>query len=359
MNKKKIAFRILDANFNRLSEALRVSEDIIRFTYKHQAVVKNIKNLRHKSFENFSKLTQILNKTPAIYRRSLSDTGSKIYQKSEVYKKNLKEILESNLHRSREALRVLEEISKLYSSAISSEFKKIRFSLYVLQEKIHFLVYSEKKIELFCHPNIYYICDIDLLKKLKKDPLSSTKKIIEAGIKIIQIRGKNRSAKEIMDFTKKIIPPARKKKALVIMNDRADIAITCGCDGIHIGQVDISVNKARQICGNEFIIGASTHNIKEAKKAQAEGANYIACGPIFHTKTKKDAGKPQGLKILKQIKKISSVPLVAIGGINYSNIDSVFSAGADVAAVGSGLIANKNVTQVTKNLLKQCSKYNK
>ncbi len=129
-----------------------------------------------------------------------------------------------------------------------------------------------------------------------------------------------------------------KHKVTFIVNDYIDIALAVGADGVHLGQEDMPVHEARKIMGRGKIIGISTHNLKHAVNAEEAGADYIGFGPMFHTNTK-DAGKPRGLTQLKKISDRVHIPIVAIGGITWENIREVMDAGADNAAVASGILA--------------------
>jgi thiamine-phosphate pyrophosphorylase len=125
--------------------------------------------------------------------------------------------------------------------------------------------------------------------------------------------------------------------AALVVNDHPDIALAAEADGVHLGQDDLPLREARKIMGKDAIIGISTHTIEQAIIAQKDGADYIGFGPIFHTTTK-DAGSPQGTDRLREVKKHIDIPVVAIGGINITNIRSVIEAGADAVAVASAIL---------------------
>ncbi|GBE03401.1 thiamine-phosphate synthase [bacterium BMS3Abin09] len=129
-----------------------------------------------------------------------------------------------------------------------------------------------------------------------------------------------------------------KQRAALIINDHIDIALAVDADGVHLGQEDMPLIEARRIMGRKKIIGISTHTLGQAQKAEAEGADYIGFGPVFHTNTK-DAGKPKGLKALQKVRAHIKIPIVAIGGITSSNIREVLMSGADAAAIASGILS--------------------
>lgn len=158
---------------------------------------------------------------------------------------------------------------------------------------------------------------------IKDDIFTLTKKFLDIGIKIIQYRNKTATTKKFYLDALKL----RKicKDATFIINDRVDIALAVGADGVHIGEKDLPLDVVRKILGEKRIIGFSTHSLKEAIKAQNIGADYISIGPIFKTTTKADAHKPVGLEILEKIRKRIKIPIVAIGGINLENAKKIIS----------------------------------
>lgn len=164
------------------------------------------------------------------------------------------------------------------------------------------------------------------------------RRAISAGIKTIQLREKVMSKKAIFDEAVIIRKLTLKHKVTFIVNDFIDIAMAVNADGVHLGQEDMPVEEARKIMGRNRIIGISTHNLKQAVEAQEAGADYIGFGPMFHTGTK-DAGHPKGTRKLREIKKCVKVPIVAIGGITWENVNEVLEAGADAVAVVSGILS--------------------
>lgn len=165
--------------------------------------------------------------------------------------------------------------------------------------------------------------------------------LVEAGVGIIQLRAKDEGSREVLRAAR-AVRSATQGKALFIVNDRIDIAILSGADGVHLGQDDIPLSQARQLLPSS-IIGISTHNLVEAQKAEKDGADYISLGPIFQTKTKKDADTPKGLEGIKALAPKVSIPIVAIGGITADNAVSVLHAGAASVAIISDILLSGDV----------------
>ncbi len=184
------------------------------------------------------------------------------------------------------------------------------------------------------HKRLYLIIDTTISNLTHRQ---IAQQALSAGIRTIQLREKHLSKKEIYKEAAALRSLTKKHKTTLIINDYVDIALMVNADGVHFGQDDMPIKEARKILGKNKIIGVSTHTLKQAAKAQEEGADYIGFGPIFQTATK-DAGSPKGVNVLREIRKNIKVPIVAIGGITFENVSDVMSAGADAAAMASGIL---------------------
>lgn len=180
-----------------------------------------------------------------------------------------------------------------------------------------------------------------------------TRQALSSGIRIIQLREKNMPKKEIYKAALAMRALTSRQKAALIINDHIDIALAVNADGVHLGREDMPLIEARRIMGMKKIIGISTHSLRQAQKAENEGADYIGFGPVFHTATK-DAGKPRGLKALQKVRAHINIPIIAIGGITSSNIRDVLLSGADAAAIASGILSGSIKANTKKyfNVLK-------
>ena len=170
------------------------------------------------------------------------------------------------------------------------------------------------------------------------------------GADCIQLRDKEMSGSDLYRTALAIRSLTEDADALFIMNDRLDIALASGADGIHLGQSDLPVAEARRITHQEFIIGASVGSVEEAIRAERAGADYLALSPTFSTRSKDDAGDGHGLLILKAICSATSLPVIAIGGITRYNVGSVIGAGADGVAVISAIVGERDVRRAAAEL---------
>ncbi|MCX8082472.1 MAG: thiamine phosphate synthase [bacterium] len=200
---------------------------------------------------------------------------------------------------------------------------------------------------------LYFITDSILTKK---SIIADVEASIKAGTEIVQYREKDKPAREMLEEAFKI-KKICEGKAIFLVNDRVDIALIVDADGVHLGQDDIPCVYAREILGKDKIIGITVHNVEEAIKAEEDGANYLGVSPIFLTKTKKDARAPLGVEVIKEIKKVVSLPVIVAGGINLDNLASVLSAGADGIASVSAIISGGNVEEECRKFIKAISEF--
>ncbi|MEO8572611.1 MAG: thiamine phosphate synthase [Pyrinomonadaceae bacterium] len=164
--------------------------------------------------------------------------------------------------------------------------------------------------------------------------LEQVRRLIAGGASLIQLRDKSAEAAEFYRAATEVVDHAHRQGAKIIINDRADIALASGADGVHLGQDDLSPILARELLGPASIIGFSTHSVEQAEAALKLPIDYLAIGPIFATSTKTDHDPLVGIEGLRSVRNsICNLPLVAIGGINRQNAASVFEAGADCVAV--------------------------
>lgn len=173
---------------------------------------------------------------------------------------------------------------------------------------------------------------------------------LEGGADAIQIRDKSSTAYNLSLVAAEIQPLARKFGAAFFVNDRVDVALLAGADGVHVGQDDLPAREARRILPRPCLIGVSAGTREEARRAERDGADYIGAGPVFATASKPDAGEPLGLERLAEIAAAVAIPVVAIGGITAENVTQVFAAGASGAAVVSAVVSADDISAAARAL---------
>lgn len=175
------------------------------------------------------------------------------------------------------------------------------------------------------------------------------KELVELEVPLLQLRIKDREDREFARLALEIREITKGTRTLFMVNDRLDIALVSGADGLHLGQDDLPLSLARGILGPEKLIGLSTHSVQEAIEAEALGADYIGLGPIFKTSTKPHL-VPKGIALIKEVRKRVNIPIVAIGGINKENVAEVLSSGADGVAVASCLAKTKDLPKAVREI---------
>jgi len=330
-------FRILDVNLNRATEGLRVVEEVCRFVLEDERLTLAVKKLRSELFKIIRLSEYQRGEYPSIRiseklieaRKVLGDVGRELYPKSEGRRINIESVFRANMKRTQEAVRCLEEFSKMIKPKFGRAFKAVRFQLYDLEKKIAPRVSKAVKLDF----DLYLITDPQFghFKMLRQ--------AIASGIKIVQFRDKIMSKKEYLCWAKKLAASAMKAGVTFMLNDYWDLVKVVGADGVHLGQEDlasVSFRKVRKELGEEKIIGVSIHSLVQALRAEKLGADYIAVGPVFPTPSKPQV-KPVGLGLLKKVIKRIKIPVVAIGGINPSNLDQIKRVGCQRVAAIRGI----------------------
>jgi len=172
---------------------------------------------------------------------------------------------------------------------------------------------------------------------------------LEGGARLIQLRDKQREKGLQLPLARSLQNLCQEHEALFFVNDHADLALAAGADGVHLGQKDLPTAAVRRFAGRDLLIGCSTNNAEEARRAQSDGAEYVSVGRLYETGSKTDT-RPATLETLRAAKEAVSLPVCAIGGINESNIDEVVAAGADMVAVISAVIGADDVRAAARRL---------
>jgi thiamine-phosphate pyrophosphorylase len=184
-------------------------------------------------------------------------------------------------------------------------------------------------------PRLYAIIDSGLLTASE---LALAELLAGSGVELIQYRSKKASSRDCFEVSRQLSYRLGSRGVQFVVNDRPDIALLSGARGVHVGQTDLSVEEVRAICGKELWVGVSTHTVSQVVEADRTSADYIAFGPIFPTTTKENPDAVVGTDLLRQARRLTRKPLVAIGGITRERAAEVYAAGADSLAVSRDLI---------------------
>jgi thiamine-phosphate pyrophosphorylase len=321
--------RILDANANRAREALRVLEDHCRFVRADAFLSAQFKQLRHD-------LAQSLILLPASLllagRDTLHDVGTPISTEEEWQRPSLAAVVQANAKRLQEALRSLEEHGKILSIEFAQQIEKIRYASYTLERA---LVQGNAARDRLADAQLCVLVTDTLCKH---SLVGTVKEAILGGAQMIQLREKSIDDRTLLARARDVREVTRSAGAMCIVNDRPDIARIVEADGVHLGQDDLPIQEARRILGPEALIGVSTHNLEQVRRAVLDGADYLGVGPTFPSQTK-DFAAFGGLDFVKQAMAETSLPAFAIGGIRADNVAQVRAAGAQRIAVSHAICA--------------------
>jgi len=336
-------YRILDANFNRAREALRVAEDCGRFALNDPAVTAMAKNMR-------SDLQELLAALPVeeliAARDTAGDIGTEITSPTEPTRKDLPDVAVAACKRLTEALRSVEEYSKMLAPDLTLKVERMRYNAYTLEQRLlsRFLVARRfRDVELY----------VLVSSRLCARSLTETARAaIAGGAGAIQLREKDTPDAAFVAMAAELRELTDETGRLFLVNDRPDIAAIVGADGVHLGQEDLPIAETRRLLRPHAIVGRSAHNLQQARAAVNEGADYVSIGPMFETATK-DAGPIAGPEVLQSAAAEIGLPLVAIGGINPENVGDLAAVGATCVAVSSAVCCAPNPQTATETLKKR------
>jgi thiamine-phosphate pyrophosphorylase len=331
------AFRIVDANFNRALEALRVVEDTLRFALERGDLVEEVKSLRRE----LGRTLLLFQRKIVAARDVLGDVG--IEKKGALRHRNIREVFFANSSRVKEALRVLEEYLRLIDTESSRNVAKLRYRFYEVERSAAFSLLPQKRL---ADALLYVIVSSDA----PRGAVETAYLAARGGADIIQLREKTLPDIEVIRIARKIRKNCDASSTLFIVNDRPDIAACVGADGVHLGQDDMPVRQAKGVIGADAIIGVSVHSATQAREAQREGADYLGVGAIFPTQTKTKL-LVRGLELLKSLNEIR-IPWFAVGGIDLKNLPEVISAGARRVAISSYICNSPDPEKAARRMKK-------
>jgi len=322
-------YRIIDANFNRAREAIRVVEEFCRFALNSAPLTKRAKQLRHELSSAIDKLdaSRLISS-----RDTLGDVGVNGTVENQLRRAELKDCFTAACKRLTEALRTLAEMTQTVNASVAETIEKLRYTAYTLEKDI--VLFSDAT-EKFKRVRLYVI----ISSNLPADVISLTHRCVAGGADCIQLRAKEIEDDALFALAVEFVKLCRDGGVLSIINDRADIAVAAGADGVHLGQNDLPIEQVRKLQLAPLIIGKSTHSLEQLRVACEEYPTYVSLGPVFATPTKPSA-EPVGLDYVKQGTNAladTGIGHVAIGGITLDNVKEVLEAGAKAIAVCSAV----------------------
>jgi thiamine-phosphate pyrophosphorylase len=332
--------RILDANANRAREAMRVMEDAARFVFNDAKLAGDLKRLRHD-------FRQAIEQLPARYALELhrdtpGDVGTALSTDSEARRESVRAVAVAAGKRLSEALRCLGEYGKTLDGAFADAVEAVRYRGYDLETRLHRAMGAGPLPQ-------WRVCVLLTADQcVHHDWLDVAEAAVAGGADCLQLREKRLEAGPLCDRATQLIERVD-GQAAVIINDRLDVALASGADGVHLGTDDLPLDAARKLAGRSLWIGASTHSLAEAKRAVAAGADYCGVGMVFGSSTKHR--RRSGLDYVRRfVARYGDVRHLAIGGIGPDNIAQVVEAGAKGVAVSASVCGAAKPEQVVRRL---------
>jgi thiamine-phosphate pyrophosphorylase len=335
------ALRVIDAAANRAGEGLRVIEDYLRFGLDDRHLTGLCKGLRHE-------LAGALGAFPRSARHAARDTqcdvGTSVSLPAEQVRADAAAVLEANFKRVEQALRSLEEFSKTQAPEAAEAFEQLRYRVYTLERAVDI---TRTNLERLADARLYVLVDGGTSQQAFAELAES---LVAAGVSAIQLRDKRLADRRLLERARILHDLTRQTPTLFIVNDRPDLAVLAGADGVHLGQEELSAKDARRILGPSGLVGVSTHSLEQAKAAVLAGADYIGVGPTFPSGTKRFA-EFTGPELLRAVAAEIRLPAFAIGGITADNLHQVLAAGFTRIAVSGAVTAADDPAEAACRLL--------
>jgi thiamine-phosphate pyrophosphorylase len=337
--------RIIDANANRAREAIRVMEEAARFVLDDADLTEALKVLRHDLAGALAALPQL-----EANRDTAHDVGTRISTERESTRNDVRAVAVAAGKRLSEALRAVEEYAKTLPPAtrrIAGEVEALRYRGYELEKRLAGALGTG-------HARQWELCVL-ISEALchRGDWLAVASAVVAGGASCIQLREKDLADAELLERTRRIVDMAHAAGVSVVVNDRPDVALLAGADGVHIGQDDLPCSEARKLTGTQLLIGVSTSNLEEARLAVEQGADYCGIGPMYPTTTKRKdliVGPEYAAAFVARYPEVAHL---AIGGVNAENLGPLLKAGVKGVAVSSAVCAADDPAGAVRKIMEK------
>ena len=339
---ERAVFRIIDANFNRAREALRLIEEFCRFSLNSEILMRQTKQLRHE----LSTMIKELDTAKLIASRDTTgDVGVGQTIANQLGRNELRDTFTAACKRLTEALRALAEMVQTLNPALAKRIENLRYQAYTLEKTI--VLFSDTT-EKFKNVRLYAI----VTNHLPINIIKLTQQCAKGGADCIQLRLKDIEDDKLFALAEEFVKMCKEAGVLSIINDRVDIAVAASADGVHLGQNDLPIEQARKLQMAPLIIGKSTHSLDQLQRACQQSPTYVGLGPVFATSTKPGVNVVGIDYVSQAAKELSNTPIsgIAIGGIDLENIERVLAAGAKTIAVCSAIVNTKDPLTACRKL---------
>ena len=334
--------RLIDANLDRAREGLRVVEDWCRFGLERDDLVISLKDWR----QRLGKLHQERYKRA---RSTVTDPGAGLEHPAQLDRHSPRQVVEANCGRVQEALRVLEEYGRNVDAPLSAEAAAIRYGLYDLEVTCLTATSGNNR------RNRLQDCQLCLITSPCPDLVDRVTAALRSGVAMVQHRCKSGSDLERLAEARTLAALCRDHGALLIINDRIDLALAVDADGVHLGQDDLPTDVARGLIGPGRLLGRSTHSLNQVAEAHREDCDYLGLGPVNNTAVKPE--RPAiGAALVGEALAITHKPVFAIGGISQANLNALMAVGCRRVAVIGAIMGSDNPEKASQNLLSSLSR---
>ena len=337
---KRVA-RLIDANLDRAREGLRVVEDWCRFGLQRDDLVIRLKDWRQR-------LGHLHRDSYKQARSTATDTAAGLEHPAQHDRHSPEQVVAANCGRVQEALRVLEEYARNDDRALASEAALIRYGLYDLEVScLNASAGTRRRDRLEA-------CQLCLITSPVDDLFNRVGSALSSGVGMVQYRCKDADDRIRFREAKSLRTLCHDNGALLIINDRIDLAMAVDADGVHLGQDDLPVDVARSLIGDDKLIGLSTHNLDQVRNASGKSCDYIGLGPVHRTDVKpsRDAVGPV---LVAEALSLTQLPVFAIGGIDCDNIGLLTEIGCRRIAVINAIMGAEDAGLASRRLLNALS----
>jgi len=346
---QQIIYRILDANLDRAREALRTIEEWCRFGLEDIDLCDRCKQMRQTLAQWHKEEFRRARNTP-------DDPATGLSHANEVSRADVQAVLRANMGRLQEALRVLEEYGKIIDPNLGAAMKQMRYQVYTLESQLlsHEAKHIGNKIGQIRRQKLQN-ASLYLVTMPVDNIVSVVEAALQGGVQIVQYRQKDGEDGTRLAIAQQLCDICHKYDALFLVNDRVDIAIAVGADGIHVGQTDLPVAAVRQILNanggdaSRYIIGQSTTNPQELEIALNNQVDYVGVGPVHATPTKPNKAAA-GHEYVNYAAQNIQIPWFAIGGIDEHTLEDAIAAGAKRVAVVRAIMKAEHPDVIAKQM---------
>lgn len=341
----QIIYRILDANLDRAREAIRTIEEWCRFGLEDVDLCAHCKQMRQE-------LAQWHKEEFRRARNTTDDPATGLSHANEVSRVDVQAVLRANMGRLQEALRVLEEYGKVADPNLGAAMKQMRYQVYTLESQL--LAHEVSNLGQIRRQKLQ-AASLYLVTMPVDNIVAVVESALQGGVQIVQYRQKDGEDGTRLAIAQQLCDLCHQYEALFLVNDRVDMAIAVGADGIHVGQTDLPVSSVRQILnangGNalQYIIGQSTTNPQELEIALNNQVDYVGVGPVYATPTKPNKAAA-GNEYVSYAARNIQIPWFAIGGIDEHTLQEVIAAGAKRVAVVRALMQAEHPDLIAKQM---------